>query len=219
MSTRHSGQQVASAWDALTGGPRRLLASAWPWRSAAYLLTGWIVAALTLTAMMTLMIIPVIGLTVLLAGIPLGSVERWRLRLIDVDPAPSPHTRLDRPGVGDWLNARLRETATWKELGYTLLFCLGLAWLDATVGLILFAVFFLIAFPALVRLFPEYQPDKILGLVPAQLPDAFIATALGLAILPIALYLITAYTAGRARSPAPCSPEALPRAPTCRWSN
>ena len=71
MSTRHSGQQVASAWDALTGGPRRLLASAWPWRSAAYLLTGWIVAALTLTAMMTLMIIPVIGLTVLLAGIPL----------------------------------------------------------------------------------------------------------------------------------------------------
>ena len=198
MSTRHSGQDVASAWDALTGGPRRLLASAWPWRSAAYLLTGWIVAALALTAMMTLMIIPVIGLTVLLAGIPLGSVERWRLRLIDVDPAPSPHSRLDRPGLGDWLNARLRETATWKELGYTLLFCLGLAWLDAIVGLILFAVFFLIGFPALVRLVPEYQPDKILGLVPAQLPDAFIATGLGLAILPIALYLITAYAAGRA---------------------
>jgi signal transduction histidine kinase len=198
MVTRSGRQGVASSWDALTGGPRQLLASAWPWRSAVYLLTGWIVAALTLTSMLTLIVIPVVGLTVLLTGILLGSVERWRLRLIDLDPAPSPHIHLDRPGLGDWLNARLRETATWKELGYTLLFCLGLAWLDAIVGLILFAILFLIGFPALVRLFPEYQPDKILGLVPAQLPDAFIATALGLAILPIALYLITAYAAGRA---------------------
>jgi signal transduction histidine kinase len=198
MGTRHNNHEAASAWRALTGGPRRLLASAWPWRSTAYLLTGWAVAALTLTAMITLIVIPAVGLAALLAGIPLAAVERWRLRLVDPAPAPSPHTRLHRPGLWGWLSTRLQEPATWKELGYALLFCIGLAWLDAAVGLILFAVLFLIAFPALVSIFPDYQPDRIFGLVAADLPEAFIATALGLAILPIVLYLITAYAAGRA---------------------
>jgi signal transduction histidine kinase len=198
MGTRHRSHEAASAWQALTGGPRRLLASAWPWRSTAYLLTGWAVAALTLTAMITLIVIPAVGLAALLAGIPLAVVERWRLRLVDPTPAPSPHARLHRPGLWGWLSTRLRETATWKELGYALLFCIGLAWLDAAVGLIFFAVLFLIAFPALVSIFPNYQPDRIFGLVAADLPEAFIATALGLAILPIVLYLITAYAAGRA---------------------
>jgi signal transduction histidine kinase len=189
---------VDTGWQALAGHPLRFLASAWPWRSIAYLLTGWITATLWLVGAMASLVVPVLGLAVLLTGIPLAAAERWRLRLIDPVVAPSSHARLVRPGLWGWLGARLRETATWRELSYAVLFSFGLAWLDAAVGLLIGCSLFMVAFPALVELLPSYQPEAILGIVRARLPDAFLATAIGVAILPVIAYLVTAYAAGRA---------------------
>ena len=197
MTTRHNGV-ADTGWQALADHPLRFLTSSWPWRSCAYLLTGWIVAMLWVTGTLALIVVPALGLAVLLAGIPLGVVERWRLRLIDQVAAPSPHARLIRPGLWSWLAARFRETATLRELGYAVLFSFGLAWLDAAVGLLMVGALFLIGFPALVYLLPAYQPEAIFGIVAARVPEAFLATAIGVAILPVVAYLITAYAAGRA---------------------
>ncbi|GAA0999531.1 sensor histidine kinase [Acrocarpospora macrocephala] len=194
MHTRRPGH----GWRAMTRGPLRFLASSWPWRSLAYVLTGWIVATVWVAAVTGLIAVPAFGLGVLLAGIPLAAVERWRLRLVDTAPAPSPHPRLVRPGLWGWIGARFGETATWRELGYALLFALGLAWLDAVVGLLFCCALYLIGFPALVVLLPDYQPDRIFGLVAAELPQAFALTAVGVLTLPVVMYLITAYAAGRA---------------------
>ncbi|MFC6084491.1 sensor histidine kinase [Sphaerisporangium aureirubrum] len=186
-----------TGWRALAGHPVRLLASSWPWRSVAYLLTGWIGATVWVMSALGLILVPALGLAVLFTGIPLGALERWRLRLVSPHPVPSPHVRPARPGPLGWVGARIHETATWRELGYAMLFSLGLAWLDAAVGLLAGCVLFLVAFPALVHLVPAYQPEAIFGIVAARLPDAFLATAIGVLILPVVAYLITAYAAGR----------------------
>jgi len=182
----------------LAGSPTRFLTSWWPWRACAYLLTGWIVAIVWVTAVAALVAVPALGLAVLLAGVPLASVERWRQRLIDPVALPSAHRRLMRPGLWGWLATRFREAATWRELGYALLFSLGLAWLDAAVGLLVGSALFLVLFPALVWLVPQYQPDALLGFVPPRLPEAFLGTAVGLVTLPVLAYVVTAYAVVRA---------------------
>jgi signal transduction histidine kinase len=182
----------------LAGNPLRFLVSSRPWRSVAHLLTGWIVATLWVTGTVTLLLVPALGLILLLGGVPLGAIERWRLRWIDAAPAPSPHRSPDRSGLWGWLSTRFRERVTWRELGYALLFSLALAWVDAAVGLLVLCVFYVSAFPLLTVLVPEYQPDVLFGFIPADYPGAFLATALGIALLPFALYLVTAYASGRA---------------------
>src|ERR1700754_4434160 len=174
-----------TGWQTLAGHPLRFLTSSRPWRSTAYLLTGWIVATLWVAGALVLVVVPAVGLGVLLAGIPLSAVERRRLRLVDPVAAPSAHARLVRPGLWGWLATRFREAATWRELGYALLFSLGLAWLDAGVGLVLGSALFLVLFPALVWLVPAYQPEALLGFVPPRLPEAFLGTAVGLVALPV----------------------------------
>ncbi|GAA4473640.1 sensor histidine kinase [Phytohabitans houttuyneae] len=177
----------------------RLLTSTRPWRATAYLLTGWLVATVWATAVTALVLMPALALAIPLAGIPLAAVERWRQRLIDPVPLPSGHQRLVRPGLWGWLATRFREGATWRELGYAVLFTLVLAWLDAAVGLLVGSALFLVVFPALVHFLPAYQPEPLLGFVPARLPDAFLATAIGLAALPVIGYAVTAYATVRAR--------------------
>jgi signal transduction histidine kinase len=68
---------------------------------------------------------------------------------------------------------------------------------DAAVGLLVLCAGYVIAFPVLVAVIPDYQPE-LFGLIPARQPVALLATVLGLAVLPITLYLVTAYAAGRA---------------------
>lgn len=65
-------------------------------------------------------------------------VERWRLRLIDLDPAPSSHVVPDRPGFVNMVRFRLTEPVTWRELGFCLLSIFGLWWLDLIV--LMFAI-------------------------------------------------------------------------------
>ncbi|WP_242676542.1 sensor histidine kinase [Rhodococcus sp. ABRD24] len=67
------------------------------------------------------------------SGIVVGRLERWRLRLVDLDGAPDPHRPPLGSGVGAWLSTRLAERSTWRELGFALLSATTLSWIDATV--------------------------------------------------------------------------------------
>ncbi|GAA2273762.1 sensor histidine kinase [Glycomyces scopariae] len=183
----------------LAGDPLRFLASPLPWRALGFLLTGWLVALMWTVSTLALLLVPALGLVLLLGGVPLAAVERRRLRWVDPAPAPSPHAPPVRPGPWGWAGTRFRERATWRELGYALCFALALAWADALVGLLVPCVLYLLGFPLLTVALPEYQPDRLFGLIPAAHPEAFLATALGLALLPFALYLVTAYALWRVR--------------------
>src|SRR5437773_4426518 len=98
------------------------------WRALAYLATGVPVGLLALV------LLPFAPLGV---GVPIGALERRRLRLVDPRAAPSPHRP---PGPRGWLATRLREQATWQELAFTalagvLLWPVDLAVVVAAVGI------------------------------------------------------------------------------------
>ncbi|GAA3773673.1 sensor histidine kinase [Plantactinospora mayteni] len=188
-----------TAWYALTRHPRRFLGSWWPWRSLGYLLSGVLVASLWLAGVLVLVFVPAAGIVVLLAGIPFGRVERWRLRLVDRTPALSAHRRPGRPGLWAWLATRFRETSTWRELGYALLFSFGLAWLDLCVALLVLCGAYLLGFPLVLHFTPvEYRPVEVLWWDVTGNPESLLVTAAGVVVLPVLLYLGTAYAAGRA---------------------
>src|SRR5262245_47995627 len=99
--------------------PLRFLGSSWPWRSAAYLVSGVVVGAVTIVLFFTigLLLLPLVPLS----GIAAGRVERWRMRLVDVEPTPNPHQPMKPSGRWAWMRARLGEVATWRELGYLMI--------------------------------------------------------------------------------------------------
>jgi signal transduction histidine kinase len=141
--------QARTAWQALAQRPLRFLTSAWPWRSLAYLLSGVVVGGfaglvlLSLAAAGVILLVVAVGAVVILAiglaGIPFARFERWRLRLVDLDPAPDPHRRPPRKGLRPWLKLRLREPATWREFGFTVVTLAGLWWID--LGVLTFSLF------------------------------------------------------------------------------
>jgi signal transduction histidine kinase len=132
MPTRGHGSILVHVDPITAMGRRPFLASAWPWRAWAYLATACLPGALGLSVLAADLAVggglakALIGLPLLaalvLAGIPMGRVERWRLRLIDPAPIADPHRRPARPGVRCWLATRGREPATWRELGYAAVF-------------------------------------------------------------------------------------------------
>jgi signal transduction histidine kinase len=184
-----------NAWQAITLRPLRFLASSWPWRSLLYLLSGIALGAVTAATLGALFIggviftIVAIGLVALaavaLSGIVFARFERWRLRLVDEDPAANPHRRPPRPGLWAWFVTRLREQATWREFGYTVVSLVALCWID------LGMVAAVIGIPVTLALSPLYGPDSswFVGAV-------FVAA--GVALLPFAAYPITAWAATRA---------------------
>ncbi|MEU0566062.1 sensor histidine kinase [Nonomuraea sp. NPDC005983] len=123
-------KNVTSAWQAITGNPLRFLGSSWPWRALAYLLTslpggGAVAVAAAFgrqTALMVAMITLVV-VTVVLSG-PIASMERWRLRLIDPADVTAP-----KPGA----RAFSVSPATWREIGYALLWATILPALDGVI--------------------------------------------------------------------------------------
>ncbi|MFJ9197646.1 sensor histidine kinase [Streptomyces flaveolus] len=130
-----------NVWQAMSR-PGFLL-SPWPWRAAGYLLTGVpagvaaLVGIVTTAVLGTVLSLVLVGLPLLLltalAGLPVARVERRRLRLVDAGPAPDPHSTGAGRGPWAWLTTRLREQATWQELGHALLFAVLLWPLDALV--------------------------------------------------------------------------------------
>ncbi|MFF5145327.1 sensor histidine kinase [Streptomyces sp. NPDC013157] len=124
-----------SVWQAMAGPG--FLISSWPWRAAGYLLTGAVTGAVLLVGLVVavtaggVLAVVLVGLPLLLltalAGLPVAWLERCRLRLVDRERVYDPHVRPSAPGLRAWLATRLRERATWRELGHALLFA-GLLW-------------------------------------------------------------------------------------------
>ncbi|HEY4023474.1 MAG TPA: sensor domain-containing protein [Pseudonocardiaceae bacterium] len=129
---------------------RDFLAGAWPWRSLGYLL--WTVPIMSIVGLpLTILALPwfaaiglerrtlnrpsvavllllvFIGAAMLAAfgpliAFPLAKLERARLKLVDTRPIGDPHQPLPRPGMWEWLRVRYGEAATWREVGYAILF-------------------------------------------------------------------------------------------------
>ncbi|MER6106861.1 sensor histidine kinase [Streptomyces hirsutus] len=192
-----------NVWQAMSA-PGFLL-SAWPWRAAAYLVTGAVAGAVTLVGIVAaaaaggVLAVVVVGLPLLvltaLAGIPVARVERHRLRLVDRDPAPGRHRQPTAAGPWAWLTTRLRERATWRELGYALLFA-GLLWpVDALVVTTALALpLSTVATPLLMATVGEGEEAKALK----QWTVTTWPTAFGMAVLGLLLLALGAYALGLA---------------------
>ncbi|MER7477839.1 sensor domain-containing protein [Streptomyces sp. NPDC126510] len=183
------------------------LLSAWPWRSAAYLFTGALIGVVVLVGTVLsaaaggVLALALVGLPLLLgtalAGLPVAALERYRLRLVDAEPAPDPHEAPREPGLRAWLSTRLRERATWRELGHALLFA-GLLW---PVDALAFTVFLLgpltvVATPLLLAVFGEAKVLKV-WLVTTW-PAAVGFAVLGLVLLAVGAWLLGVVAGARA---------------------
>ncbi len=186
---------VRNALEALTLRPTRFLRSSWPWRSLAYLIGGVLLGTVTILVVLALLaaglvlsvvVVGVAGyLATVLSGVAVGRLERWRLALVDRDALPDPHRPPPRPGLRAWLGVRLREQATWRELGYTMISALVLCWMDAAV---VFAAFYV---PTSLLFGPFYIDDVSRWYT---VPLAFLA----LPAAAVAAYPVTAWAGARA---------------------
>ncbi|ORT61959.1 sensor domain-containing protein [Streptomyces sp. CB03238] len=186
-------------WQALTRGD--YLRGGWPWRSVGYLASGVLVGVPVLAALLVLAAFSLVLVGVpllLLAGVALGGVERWRLRLVDADPAPDPHRIPEEPGLRSWLRVRVREQATWRELAYALLHGCVLWPLELlALAVALGAPLALMTTP--VQLALDGQEVRVLkGPLVTTYPVAFAAAVCGLLLLPALLYPLGALAGARA---------------------
>lgn len=200
--------QPRNVWQAMTR-PGFLL-SVWPWRSITYLLTGTLTGAVVLVGIAStavvggVLVVVLVGLPLLvllaLAGIPVAWVERRRLRLIDRDPIADQHQVPAAKGLWTWLTTRLREQATWRELGYALLFA-GLLWpVDAFAIMIgLLFPLAMIASPLVMATVGDGQETKVLKVwTVTTWPAAFGIAVLGLVLLALGGYALGAAAGARA---------------------
>ncbi|WP_226356265.1 sensor domain-containing protein [Pseudonocardia sp. ICBG601] len=181
--------RIVTAWQALDQQPLRFLATAWPWRSLAFLLTGALLGA----GLVGVVAVGTSGLalggpwvaagtavvlvvSVGLAGRPLAALERARLRLVDTAPLPAP----PRPAGRWWSAARWRAPLTWREIGFALLAATALAALDAGV------LGFSLVLPVL------------LFVSPIDDPTAWPLVALGILLLAATPWTVTAWAGARA---------------------
>ncbi|WP_255311152.1 sensor histidine kinase [Streptomyces viridosporus] len=200
--------QPRTPWQAMAR-PGYLLSS-WPWRSAGYLLTGVVTGAAVLVGLVVsvaaggALALVVVGLPLLgaaaLAGIPVARLERLRLRLVDRDPVHDLHRPPGAPGLRVWLAARVRERATWRELGHTLL-CAGLLWpvdaLALTVALLL--PLGAVATPLLMATVGDGREAKVLKLwTVTTWPAAFGVAVLGLLLTALGAYALGVAAGARA---------------------
>ncbi|GAA3943413.1 sensor histidine kinase [Actinomadura viridis] len=205
-AARHGAAVRPGAWRAMAGNPLRFLISSWPWRALAYLATGPLVAAAWLAAVAVLaaagvVLTPVVAGVVLLALVPVSAVgyaavERRRLRWLDPRPAPTPHREPPRPGPRPWLGFRLREAATWRELGYALLSSL-LAVVDLAVPFVIIVGSTVSASaPWLVDHGDQLQYGP--SVTVDRPPEAWAVAVTAVLLLVAGLYAMTALAAARA---------------------
>ncbi|WP_432042595.1 sensor histidine kinase [Streptomyces cadmiisoli] len=186
------------------------LVSAWPWRSVAYLLTGAMTGCVALVGIVTaaavggLLAIVLVGVPLLvlsaLAGIPLARLERLRLRLVDLAPAPGRHAAPSATGLRPWLTTRLRAPATWRELGYALLFAVLLWPVDAlAITVALLFPLSMVASPLLMATVGDGMETKVLKQwTITTWPMAFGVAALGLVLLALSAYVLGVVAGARA---------------------
>lgn len=179
-----------TAWQALGQNPLKVLGSGWPWRSLAYLLSGVAFGAVTSVVLVAALVAGIVSLVVLvgalillgvaLSGVAVARFERWRLRLVDLDPVPDPHRAPEHAGLVGWVRTRLREPATWRELGFTVVSATALWWMD----------FLVLGFALVVPV--------LLIMSPLDDPGAWPLVIVGLCLLAAAPYTITAWAGAKA---------------------
>ncbi|MFG2634705.1 sensor histidine kinase [Streptomyces sp. NPDC048362] len=135
---------TVAVWEAMRRHPLRFARSTWPLRCWAFLLSGTVVGLVVLLLFAALLFVGLglsvvgIGLFALMGlavlGIPVAALERRRFRIVEPEPLLDPHGSLPGTGTWPWLRTRLRERATWRELGYTL--ALGVVFSVTGVGFI-----------------------------------------------------------------------------------
>ncbi|MEU8702945.1 sensor domain-containing protein [Streptomyces sp. NPDC048680] len=188
---------------------RRYVLGGWPWRAALYLLTSVPLGIATLTVLLLLAVaggaltVVLIGipllLTLVLAGIPLAALERRRLRLVDPRPLAPAHREPDGTGLSSWLRTRLQERATWRELGYALLFALVLWPLEALAVVTALTVCGgLIAAPVMLAASGGEEVRVLKIWLVHSYPPAFAALLAGVVLLPLCAYPLGVLAAGRA---------------------
>ncbi|MEV8631136.1 sensor domain-containing protein [Streptosporangium sp. NPDC051023] len=190
--------QSSAVWRALTRWD--LARTSWPWRSLAYLITGVLFGEVVLVVFLatlfmgTVLATVLVGVPLLLAlgfsGIPVAAVERRRLRIIDPDPAVTPHRKPEAPGIRAWLWFRVQEQATWRELAYLVLM-VTLLW-----PIELVAMTFGLGMPATMILTPALRSQTgTVNVLKFWLVDndakALAALAIGVVWLVLALYPLT----------------------------
>ncbi|MEV6346306.1 sensor domain-containing protein [Actinoplanes sp. NPDC051851] len=186
---------IRNALDALTLRPTVFLRSAWPWRSLAYLSGGALLGFATVIAVISLVLVGavlsvlVIGLTAYVAtalsGIAVARIERRRMRLVDLDALTDPHRPVPRSGIRAWLGLRLREQATWRELGYAMMSAGLLCWMDSlVVGAVVWV-------PAATLGAPFYMYDEQLGY-------RILMAAAGIPLTVVLAWPVTAWAGARA---------------------
>ncbi|WP_376979709.1 sensor histidine kinase [Brachybacterium hainanense] len=190
---REGQPSVTAPGLALRRHPLRLLFTSWPWRSLAYLLSTPLIATVWLVSCWPML--P-------LAGVPLGRLERRRLRLLDRAPIPNPHIPAPRSGVRAWIGLRARERISWTELLHGVLL-VPLSVLDFSVlTLVLLMPGMLAASSGLLVAF------SILGIDPALVDPGTTAIqrdplaqallcVLGLVLLLAGLYPVTLFAEGQ----------------------
>ncbi|MFE7352856.1 sensor histidine kinase [Streptomyces sp. NPDC057543] len=189
-----------NVWQAMAR-PGYLL-SAWPWRSAGYLLSSTPVGVVVLLAIVigvavgSALAIVLIGLPLLallaFAGVPVAALERRRLRLVDGRPAPTPHHEPAEPGLLPWARTRFREQATWRELGYTLAFATLLWPLDLlAVAMALSVPLGLLATPVTMGMLYDGTEAPVLKLwTVTSWPEAIGVAFVGLPMLGVCGYVL-----------------------------
>ncbi|MFI2734491.1 sensor domain-containing protein [Streptomyces sp. NPDC018711] len=186
-------------WQALTR-PRFPL-GAWPWRVAGYLVSGALVGAVAAAVLLVLGVFSLflVGLPpLLLSGIALGRVERRRLGIVDLDPAPDPHRVPTAPGLAAWFRTRTKEQATWRELAYALLLATVLWPLD------LLALAVGVGLPAALlgapfQLAVDGREAKVVkAYLVTSYPEALVAALLGAVLLLALAYPLAAVAGARA---------------------
>lgn len=189
----------ASVWSAVGGSPVRLVLSPWPWRSLVYLLSGAALGLLSLIAFVVtigvgVVTIPLIIGLFILGGVPrLGAMvagaERRRLPLMlgeQVAPEPAPDQPWWRPP---------RDAASWRALGFAVLFALILWVVDLLVAMLV------VTFVVVSLISPLLAHFDTVGMLWWQLdstreavPFAIIATPVGLVV---GSYILTTLAAAQ----------------------
>ncbi len=198
----------------------RFLVSAWPWRSAAYLLTTVPVAAPVIVGLfvlglpwlvatsrardgvvpnapiVVLMVVSLVFVAVLgpLVAVPLAAAERRRLSIMDPRPPVSSH-RLVSGGLGSWLRTRYSESATWRELGYVFILAVVV---PVVYGMVLFLVFLDIVFLVSPLLVGNGARQVAIGFSQVSTAGQAMPYALiGIALVPVLAYLVGLVAAGQ----------------------
>ena len=182
---------MADAWSALRGHPARFLASAWPWRCLAYVLTSVLVGLPTLFVLFCtvfvggLTLVLVVGVVVLgtlpvLTGL-LGVLERRRLGLVMQRPVSGTSWR-ER-----WRAGR-RLPVSWPEVGYA--FLLGLVLWPLDLMLVLVAVTTPVTM-LLAPLLTHVDDFAVFGWQVDPGAEAWLAAAIGVVLLGVSAYLVS----------------------------